>query len=235
VTVRVFCDHSSGVIEVSDNGRGIEPSLLPHLFERFRQGERQPSDRQSGLGLGLSITRHLVEMHGGSVEAATEGEGKGATFTIRLPLHVAEESDPMIRRDSAGRAIALPRLDGVSVLLVEDDVDNRNVLAAALKHCGATVECATSAARAFEIVSQWKPDVIVSDIALPDMDGCDFLSRIRAGEDGATSEAPALALTVLGRPGEQERILAAGFEMFRQKPIDPIDFAYETARLAGRG
>jgi signal transduction histidine kinase/CheY-like chemotaxis protein len=234
IAVRVSCDQSAGVIEVSDNGRGIEPSLLPHVFERFRQGERQPADRQSGLGLGLSISRHLVEMHGGTVEATSDGEDKGSTFTIRLPLHLDAGSDPMIRRDASGRAIALPKLDGVHVLLIEDDVDNRNVLAAALKHCGASVQCATSARAAFTIVSEWKPDVIVSDIALPDMDGCDFLLRIRSGENDAVSSAPALALTVLSRPGEQERILAAGFDMFRQKPIDPIDLAHETARLAGR-
>jgi CheY-like chemotaxis protein len=140
----------------------------------------------------------------------------------------------MIRRAAEGRSVALPKLEGVQVLLVEDDIDNRNVLATALKHCGATVQCATSGRAAFAIVSNWKPDVIVSDIALADMDGCDFLSRIRTGENGVTSSAPALALTVLSRPGEQERVLAAGFAMFRQKPIDPIDLAHETARLARR-
>ena len=233
VTVRLFHDDAEAVIEVSDSGQGIPPALLPHIFERFRQGDGSTAERQSGLGLGLSITRHIVEMHGGSVSASSTGEGKGATFTIRLPLHSAVLPDDIARRDAALRSIALPSLEGVRVLIVEDEVDNRKVLSAALRHCGADVECSGTAAEAFDVLRRWKPDVLICDIALPDLDGCAFLEQFRSGEAG-THSTPALALTVLGRPGEQSRITAAGFDVFRQKPIDPVDLAHEVGRLAGR-
>jgi signal transduction histidine kinase len=234
IEVRLLRDGSAAAIEVADNGRGIPPELLPEIFERFRQGEGQRPERQSGLGLGLSITRHLVEMHEGSVDAASDGEGRGATFTIRLPLHGADsEADSIVRRDPVVRGRALPRLDGIRVLIVEDEVDNRKVLATALRQCGAEVECAGTAAVAFELLPVWRPAVIICDITLPDLDGCSFLTRVRT-DPGAANTTPALALTVLGRPGEQARITAAGFDVFRQKPIDPVDLAHEVARLARR-
>ena len=226
VTVRVGRDDAFALIEVRDSGRGIKPNLLPHVFERFRQGE-PAGERQSGLGLGLAITRHLVEMHGGSVDAASEGEGQGATFTIRLPLRESTVADDFVGRDSSARMAALPRLDHVRVLLIEDEIDNRNVLAAALKRCGAEVECSGTAGAALDLMEPWRPDVLVCDISLPDRDGCSFLQEVR--KRGWST--PALALTVLGRPNEQARIIAAGFDVFRQKPIDPVDFAHEVARL----
>jgi signal transduction histidine kinase len=221
------------VIEIADSGRGITPELLPQVFERFRQGDGQRAERQSGLGLGLSITRHLIEMHGGMVVVESEGEGKGATFTIRLPLHTADGSSSFAGRDSEWRGRMMPRLDDVRILIIEDEADNRRVLSAALQQAGATIECADSAAAAFDRLASWRADVIVCDIALPDLDGCAFLQQLRAS-DSEDAKTPALALTVLGRPGEQARIIAAGFEVFRQKPIDPIDLAHEVARLAQR-
>ena len=233
VTVRLRRKGVEGVIEVCDSGQGIAPALLPHIFERFRQGDDSAAERQSGLGLGLSITRHIVEMHGGSVSAASPAPGKGATFTIQLPLHTAVLPQETTDRDTALRAVAMPRLDGVCVLIVEDEIDNRKVIATALRHCGAEVECSGSAAEAFDVLGRWEPDVIICDIALPDLDGCSFLTQLRSREaDGHAT--PALALTVLGRPGEQSRITAAGFDVFRQKPIDPLDLAHEVGRLAGR-
>jgi CheY-like chemotaxis protein len=181
----------------------------------------------------LSITRHIVEMHGGSVLASSRGDGEGATFSLRLPLHEDVTAADIARRDTAARTAALPRLDGVRVLIVEDEVDNRKVLATALAHCGADVQCTGTAAKAFVVIRDWKPDVLVCDIDLPDLDGCTFLEQLRARKEAAAA-TPALALTVLGRPGEQERITAAGFDLFRQKPIDPIDLAHEVSRLAGR-
>lgn len=233
VTVRLRREAADGIIEVSDSGQGIPPALLPQIFERFRQGDASTADRQSGLGLGLSITRHIVEMHGGSVSASSGGKGKGATFTVRLPLHTAVLPHQITDRDADLRSVAMPRLDRVRVLIVEDEIDNRKVLATALRHCGAEVECTGSAAEAFDVLERWEPDVLICDIALPDLDGCSFLTQFRARE--ADSRAtPALALTVLGRPGEQLRITAAGFDVFRQKPIDPIDLAHEVSRLARR-
>ncbi|HJQ38512.1 MAG TPA: hybrid sensor histidine kinase/response regulator [Thermoanaerobaculia bacterium] len=233
VAVRLASDGPTAVIEVADSGRGIAPGLLSEIFERFRQGDAQRPDRQSGLGLGLSITRHLVEMHFGTVEASSDGEGRGATFTIRLPLHEAVPADGVVLRDPAVRGMSLPRLDGIRVLIVEDEVDNRKVLATALRQCGAEVECTGTAAAAFDLLPAWSPEVIICDIDLPDLDGCSFIAQVRTTE-GNARPAPALALTVLGRPGEQARITAAGFDVFRQKPIDPVDLAHEVARLARR-
>lgn len=233
VLVRLRREELEGVIEVIDSGRGIGAALLPQIFERFRQGDGAAAERQSGLGLGLSITRHIVEMHAGSVSAFSPGPGKGATFTIRLPIHTAGQADEARPRDAALRSRALPQLAGVRVLIVEDEVDNRRVLAAALRHCGADVECTGTAAEAFDVLRKGPPDVLICDIALPDLDGCAFLTELRSRETG-THTTPALALTVLGRPDEQLRIIAAGFDVFRQKPIDPVDLAHEVGRLAGR-
>jgi CheY-like chemotaxis protein len=234
VRVLLQRDGSDGVVRIVDSGRGIAPVLLPHVFERFRQGDNQSAERQSGLGLGLSITRHIVEMHEGSVTASSAGEGKGSTFTVRLPLHEpAPAAGMIVGRDASARSAALPRLDGVRVLIVEDEVDNRKVIAAALRHCGADVECTGTAADAFTITRDWRPDVLICDIALPDLDGCSFLTELRSREERAKTMA-VLALTVLGRPGEQARITAAGFDVFRQKPIDPVDLAHEVGRLARR-
>lgn len=233
VRVRLNRDDTSAVLEITDSGRGIAPDFLPFVFERFRQGAGQQANRQSGLGLGLSITRHIVEMHGGTVAASSAGTGQGATFTLRLPLHGTAAVDGIVPRDATARTSALPRLDGVRVLLVEDEIDNRNVLAAALRHCGAVVECSGTAADGLERIRERQPDVLICDIALPDRDGCSFLTELRAGEDAATI-TPALALTVMGRPGEQARITEAGFDAFRQKPIDPIDLAHVVGRLARR-
>ena len=125
----------------------------------------------------------------------------------------------------------MPQLNGVRVLIVEDEIDNRKVVAAALRHSGAEVQCIATAAGALDLMLTWRPDVLICDIGLPDLDGCAFLTELRARGDAA-STTPALALTVLGRPGEQARITAAGFDVFRQKPIDPVDLAHEVGRLA---
>lgn len=228
IEVRIRRDETFSVIEVRDNGRGISSDLLPHVFDRFRQGETA-GDRLSGLGLGLAITRHLVEMHGGRVDAASHGENQGATFTIRLPLHQEVAVEEFIGRASETR-LELPQLETIRVLIVEDEVDNRNVIAAALKRCGAEIESAGTASAALELMKTWAPHVLICDIALPDRDGCSLMEELRSS--GWTT--PSLALTVLGRPNEQARIVAAGFDVFRQKPIDPIDLAHEVARLAAR-
>lgn len=231
VNVRLHREGTHGVIEVIDSGRGIEPALLPHVFERFRQGDGGNAERMSGLGLGLSITQHIVEMHGGSVRASSEGLGRGATFAVRLPLHEPAPASEIRHRDALLRPAIMPRLDGVRVLIVEDEVDNRKVLATALRQCGADVECSGTAGAAFEVLRVWQPAVIICDIALPDLDGCSFLIELRLRERGRRP-TPALALTVLGMRNEQEKIAAAGFNVFRQKPIDPVDLAHEVSRLA---
>ena len=233
VHISLTRDGDDAVISVRDSGRGIEPELLGHVFDRYRQGTWQTPDRQSGLGLGLAIAQQLVHLHGGTIAAASDGIGKGTTITVRLPLHQSPIfAESFFNRDNSTRAVLLPRLNGIRVVVVEDELDNRNVLSAMIEGCGGEVQCTGTAAGAFQILSAWSPHVIISDIALPDLDGCSLLERIRSLPKESGGETPALALTVLGRPDEHARILAAGFDVFRQKPIDPIDLAHEVARLA---
>lgn len=224
VEVRVSGAGGSAEIEVRDRGRGISRDLLPHVFERFRQGGA--GEQQGGLGLGLAIARHLVELQDGTITADSEGEGKGAVFTIRLPLRAAATPDPFVERDR-GRVSALPSLKGVHILIVEDNIDNREVIAAVMTRCAATVECTSTVKDALLRIGKRRPDAIIADVVLPDVDGCAFIQGLRAQGD----DTPALALTVFGRPDEQQRILAAGFDVLRQKPIEPADLANEIARL----
>src|SRR5581483_11241998 len=211
-------------IEVRDNGRGIAPDLLPQLFQRLRQGEAS-SERKSGLGLGLAITKYLVEQHGGTVTAASEGVGKGSTFTVSLPL-ATQPSEEFGPRD-ADRDQALPDLSGVRVLVVEDEADNRDVLSTVMRRCGAEVQWSGNAHDALSTLDRWSPHVIICDVALPGMDGCEFLETARARHN-----TPALALTVFGSSEQESRVRRCGFEIFRQKPIEPADLAHEVARLA---
>lgn len=233
IDVEARRDGDQALIVIHDTGRGISEELLPYIFDRFRQGAGAASDRQGGLGLGLAIARHLVEMHEGSITAHSAGEGKGSAFTIRFPLHAAPATE-FLGRD-ADRDNALPRLESIRVLIIEDEVDNRTVLSAVMRQCGAHVECVGTASAAFEMIATWKPDVLIADIALPDLDGCTFMEQLRAATPADGGSTPALALTVLSRPDERARIRAAGFDVFRQKPIDPVDLAYEVARLAELG
>ena len=230
VSVSLREQQSAGEIEVRDTGLGIDPELLPRLFKRFQQGDPGSKDRKGGLGLGLSLSRFLVEQHGGSIEAASGGVGMGSTFTIRLPL-AAEGAGSFVGRET-GRALDLPRLDGLRVLIVEDEIDNRDMLARVAQQCGAEVDMVSTAGEALLAVQQSPPDVMVCDIALPDFDGCRLLERIRATPAGR--KLPALALTVFGSAGHEEKLIAAGFDVFRQKPIEPADFAHVISRLAGR-
>ena len=231
VDIRLVRDAATAEVEVRDKGRGIAAELLPHVFERFRQGNS--AGRQSGLGLGLAIARHLIELQGGTITASSKGEGLGAVFTMRLPLRNDLGSPTFIDREQAGRDSSLPSLAGVHVLIVEDEIDNRDVIAAVMERCGATVDCCSTAADALERIALRTPDVIIADIVLPGIDGCAFLERLRK-DDGEGRDTPALALTVFGRPHEQERIRAAGFEVLRQKPVEPADLANDIARLVGR-
>ena len=233
IVVQLRRDGPAALVQIIDTGRGISSSLLPHVFDRFRQATRPADDRQGGLGLGLAIARELVEMHGGSIQAASDGDDKGSTFTIRLPLRdSAVAANEFVGRDAASRLKALPRLDGVRVLIVEDDADNRNVLAAAIRQSGGDVRSTDTAFAAIGLVADWIPTVLISDIALPDLDGCSLLERLRSLVSGRGRAMSALALTVLGRANEHARIIAAGFDLLRQKPIDPIDLAHDVARLA---
>jgi CheY-like chemotaxis protein len=229
VELQLSREDAEAVLQVRDHGRGITPELLPHVFDRFRQSAM--GERQGGLGLGLAIARHLIEVHGGTIAAASDGEGKGAVFTMRFPLRAGAGGQSFIEREHDDRASALPSLAGVHVLVVEDNIDNRDMFVAVMGRCGATVESTTSGADALLRIERKKPDVIIADIALPDMDGCAFVTRLRKNARPEVANTPTLAVTVFGLASDQERILAAGFSALRQKPIEPADLANAVARL----
>jgi PAS domain S-box-containing protein len=228
-------DQSEFVIVVRDTGVGIAPDFLPHIFERFRQAGTG-ARRAGGLGLGLSIVRHIVEMHGGSAHAESAGEGQGAVFTVRLPIMEAGEEAqrvPPISRGEEGLEQA-PRLDGVRVLVVEDEPDARHLLAAVLQKRGARVFMASSAAEAIEMLQRERPDVLLSDIALQEEDGYELIKKVRSLSPELGGRTPAAALTGYGRLEDRMRALSAGFQLHAAKPVEPAELVAVVASLAGK-
>ena len=229
-------------VTVSDTGQGIRSDLLPFVFDRFRQGDGSSTRRHTGLGLGLAIVRHLVELHGGTVQAESPGEGLGSRFTIRLPLASDNEKKRNRARNSASLparedsiARALPSLKGVQVLLVDDDQDNLQLLSLTLTECGADVQAVGSAAEAFEVLQWYKPDVLVSDLAMPGEDGFSLIEKIRMLEASNGHKIPAVALTAYVRVEDRTRALSAGFNMFVPKPVESSELITAIANLAEFG
>jgi signal transduction histidine kinase/ActR/RegA family two-component response regulator len=227
-------------IRVSDTGEGVAPEFLPHVFDRFRQADGTSTRRHGGLGLGLAIVRHLVELHGGTVTADSPGEGLGASFTITLPPAAAPAPARAKRgvaaaarpgADAGARHDPLPMLEGVRVLLVDDDRDTLNMLAAVLTACRATIHTASSADEALEALRWFRPDVLVSDLAMPGEDGYSLIKRLRAHEGEAGGKIPAVALTAYVRVKDRTRALAAGFNMFVPKPVEPTELIAAVASL----
>jgi PAS domain S-box-containing protein len=221
-------------IKVSDTGKGISPELLPHIFEQFRQGDR--SSVRSGLGLGLAIVRHLVELHGGTVRAESGGEGRGTTFTVELPITAAgagsgEREGPRFPDPFTARGGA-PALHGVRVLLVDDDADARELLETILTNYGAAVIVAASADEALAAFRGDAPDVVISDIGLPRDDGYVLIRRIRELAPERGGHVPAVALTAYARDEDRGRALAAGFQMHIAKPAEPQELAAVVLSLA---
>jgi len=219
-------------IRVTDTGRGISEEFLPHVFDRFRQADASSTRRHGGLGLGLDISRQLVELHGGTIEVESPGLGKGATFIVNLPLRKIRSSKPL-RGDfkpDAGKARASANLRGTRILLVEDEPQTRSALSILLGDTGAQVVAVDTAAAAFDAYSQQPPDVIVSDIGLPEEDGCSLLARIREHEQIIGDAAvPAIAVSAFTRDEDRVRALQAGFQSHLGKPIDP-ELLTETLR-----
>jgi PAS domain S-box-containing protein len=224
---------------VTDSGAGIKPEFLPHVFDRFRQADGSTTRAHGGLGLGLSIVRHLVELHGGVVAADSRGPGTGATFTVRLPLMVAVEH--RVSRDtgplklaavSVGQAPAT--LTGTKVLIVDDEIDARELVSMMLGRCGAEMKSAASSEEAMEIIAAWKPDVLIADIGMPVEDGYGLIKRLRelSKEDGG--HIPALALTAYARTEDRVKALSAGYQVHLSKPVDRAELAAVVARLAER-
>jgi PAS domain S-box-containing protein len=240
VAVKLACVDSTVRLTVADTGEGISPEFLPYVFDRFRQAEGSISRKQGGLGLGLAVVRHLVELHGGSISAESGGLGHGSVFTVELPL-AQERRDParaeerrreVERRRSRKGSV---RLDGVHVLLVEDDEDSRKLLGAMLKRYGARVTSTKSAAEAISVFATDVPDVLVSDIGMPDEDGYEFIRKLRALPPEKGGRTPAIALTGYASRKDRERALAAGYDKHMAKPIEQADMISAIAALIGRG
>lgn len=227
-------------IKVSDTGQGVKPGFLPFIFDRFRQADGTSTRRHGGLGLGLAIVRHLVELHGGTVSADSAGEGCGATFTIKLP-HAVTHSRPAQKRNTGNlwptqetksTIKPLPSLDGLQILLVDDEPDSLQILNVMLAEYGARVFAVASAAEAMEALQWYKPDVLVSDLAMPDEDGYSLISKVKALEAETGKPIPAVALTAYVRVEDRARALAAGFNMFVPKPVEPTELITAIANLA---
>ena len=208
-------DEGWGVLRVRDTGEGIDAEFLPHMFERFRQADPSLARLHGGLGLGLAISRHLVELHGGNIRAHSEGRGRGAEITVTLPSPPAGRNGAL-RDNGAGPA---PSLMGMTVLVVDDEPDAREVAQRILEEHGASVMVAASAAEAQETLRAGTPSVIVSDIGMPGIDGYELLRRLRSAGDTRVSAVPAVALTAYARPEERERALAAGYQEHVAKPV----------------
>jgi signal transduction histidine kinase len=234
VTLRAARSSGSVVITVSDTGTGIDPAFLPHVFDRFRQQDPVTTRAHGGLGLGLSIVRHLVELHGGHVRASSEGAGRGATFTVTIPAAppAADHGVEAVAQTAALPA-DLPSLAGVRVLVVDNEADARALVAAILEGCGAHVTTAESAAEAVDQIQRERPDVLLSDIAMPGEDGYSLIRRLRAMDrDGRP--LPAAALTAFATAADRARALLAGYQAHVAKPVEPSELAAVVAALAGR-
>jgi PAS domain S-box-containing protein len=236
IEIRVERIHSQLKIVVSDNGQGIESDLLPFLFERFRQGDVSTKRNSGGLGLGLAIVKHLVELHGGTVTASSHGLGSGAEFTVLLPIaSVLDEPLNALTPQNAGSTSDSnsTRLDGVRILLVDDDTDSCNVMARILRQIGAVIKVATNVDDALVELDHFKPQILISDIGMPDRDGYDLILEVRA-RGHSFQNLPAIALTALAGPQDRRRALLAGYQVHLAKPIDSTELTTAIAVLSKR-
>ncbi|HEY0427071.1 MAG TPA: PAS domain S-box protein [Pyrinomonadaceae bacterium] len=233
VVIELASDGTQTKIIVSDTGKGINPEFLPFVFERFRQADGSSTRKHGGLGLGLAIVRHIVELHGGSVEVSSEGEDKGSTFTVCLPLSesvAGEATKPdngktttVSNGENAAPIVSDGKIKGLRVLLVDDETDTLEMLSVALRQSGAEVKAELSAAAALEIIKQWPPDVIISDIAMPEEDGYSFIKKLRALPIERGGAIPAIALTAYVGIRERTQVLSSGFQMYVPKPFEPSE------------
>ncbi|WP_017715096.1 hybrid sensor histidine kinase/response regulator [Kamptonema formosum] len=240
VDLRLERVNSAVEIHITDTGKGIGPDFLPFVFERFRQADSSSTRAYSGLGLGLAIVRHLVELHGGSISAFSAGEGQGATFTVRLPVGAVSFADVSFEQvrgpvEGVSPPDSAPLLEGLRVLVVDDEADARELAGTVLEQYGAEVTLAASAIEALEALDRQRADVMVSDIGMPEEDGYSLMRkiRLRSAERGA-QEMPAVALTAYAQEKDQQQALSAGFQVHLSKPVDPVGLVAAVARVTGR-
>ncbi|MCA1566043.1 MAG: PAS domain S-box protein [Acidobacteria bacterium] len=241
VQIRMERVNSHIEIAVSDTGPGIAPEFLPYVFDRFRQADGRTTRQHGGLGLGLSIVRHLVELHGGTVRAESEGEGQGAVFTVLLPVAPVYQTAGVAERVHPAARDTLPlydcpdRLEGVMVLAVDDEPDTRDLLKAGLGQCGAVVTVVGSAAEALEAIAVKAPDLLISDIGMPDEDGYELIRRVRQLPAENGGKVPAIALTAYARVEDRMQALRAGYQMHVPKPVELAELVAVAASLIKRG
>jgi signal transduction histidine kinase/ActR/RegA family two-component response regulator len=226
-------------ITVRDSGMGIEPEFLPHIFDRFRQADPGTNRIHGGMGLGLSIVRQLVELHGGTVRAESEGEGKGATFTVSLPFvnfKRGQERTERLPLNAGGQPeiSCPPSLQGLRVLAVDDEEDTREMIRAVLEHCKMEVITAASASEALEAISESRPDILLSDLGMPGEDGYSLIAKVRALPAERGGQIPAAALTAYVRAEDRVKVLRSGFQLHVSKPLEPNELVAVVANLAGR-
>jgi PAS domain S-box-containing protein len=240
IQIRLERVNSHVEIVVSDTGTGIRREFLPHVFERFRQADASTTRKTGGLGLGLSIVGHIVELHGGSVEALSDGEGKGATFRVRLPLMIVHTETGRERREHpiTERRGPLPKLGslrGVRIVAIDDEEDTLGLLRVVLEAAGAEVLTFSSALAGLEHLAGLHPDALVVDVGMPEIDGYEFISRLRRSPDVTVRDVPAAALTAFARAADRTKALESGFEMHLAKPVDPAELVASMATLVRRG
>jgi PAS domain S-box-containing protein len=243
VQVRVERVNSSVEITVSDTGQGISAEFLPYVFERLRQADNETTRRQSGLGLGMAITKHLVELHGGTIRAESPGAGQGSTFILRLPVMIVHHTEHFSEVAAERRLLPAEdypppvesvRLDGVHVLVVDDERDTRELLAVILKQSGAVVTAASSVADAVDKLQSVKPDLLVSDIEMANEDGYTLIRKVRVLEEARGRRIPAIALTAHARSSDRLRALSEGYHMHIPKPVEPAELVLAIANLTDR-
>ena len=232
--MRVEQDGVDARVTVQDTGQGIDPEFLPRVFDRFRQADSSTTRSFGGLGLGLAIVRHLVELHGGTVSAYSEGIDRGASFSATFPL-LADRTEPIALAHSGEINFSDMRsLDGLRVLLVDDEPEARQIIGTVITRTGAEVKICASAREALANLMDWKPDVILSDIAMPEEDGYSFIGKVRSLPRDKGGDTPAAALTAYARDVDRRQALAAGYQMHIAKPIGAGQLVTMIARLAGR-
>jgi CheY-like chemotaxis protein/anti-sigma regulatory factor (Ser/Thr protein kinase) len=239
--VRITLERCFGNVEISvaDTGLGIGEEFLPHVFERFRQGDSSTTRKHGGLGIGLAIVKHLIELHGGTVRAESAGEGRGTTFTVSLPLTAVRQQE--VAAERAHREAQRSRADDyradlseTRILVVDDERDALDLLTRVLADCGAEVIAAASAVEALAHIERQPPQLLVSDIGMPDVDGFELLRRVRALSEAKGGRLPAIALTAFARSEDRTRALRAGFLVHVAKPVEPAELVATVASVLGR-
>jgi signal transduction histidine kinase/CheY-like chemotaxis protein len=234
VTVATRRAGSSIELTVADTGEGIAPEVLAHIFDRFRQADSSRSRRHGGLGLGLAIVKQLVELHGGTVWAESDGEGRGSTFVVELPIPPVAEHKPTDGGQPAASERPQSDLSGLILLVVDDEADSRELLRRILNAAGAEVFLAASGREAFDILQRERPQVLISDIAMPEEDGLEFLRRVRNLPAEKGGSLPAIALTAFAGPHDRLHSLRAGYQVHLSKPVERDELLATVASLAGR-